>query len=61
MTKHYWTFEGKEVTQRIADGLTTIFNCQFQAEEFAKQKRSYHYPLYSSPHKSKVIAWGVPK
>lgn len=62
MLGNYYTFEGKCVKQRIEDGRTTIFENELEAQKFAKEKRSYHYPIYDSPtSKRQLIAFGVPK
>lgn len=62
MSENYYTFEGKCVNDRIEDGRTKIFRSELDAQKFAREKKSYHYPLYDSPSfRRKLIAYGVPK
>lgn len=62
MSGNYYTFEGKCVNDRIADGRTTIIESEIEAAQFAREKKSYHYPLYDSPTtKRKFVGYGIPK
>ncbi|MFV0197082.1 hypothetical protein OBK01_02530 [Empedobacter falsenii] len=57
----FFTENDKEITDRVKDGRTKIFTDANSAEKYARQKCSYHYPLFAMDDKKKVIAYGVPK
>ncbi|WP_291067332.1 MULTISPECIES: hypothetical protein [unclassified Empedobacter] len=57
----FFTENDKEVTDRAKDGRTKIFFDVKPAEKYARQKRSYLYPLFAMDNKKKIIAYGVPK
>ncbi|WP_313579857.1 hypothetical protein [Chishuiella sp.] len=56
----YFTENGKEITDRVKDGRTKIFTNQLEAEKYARQKKSYYYPLFALDSK-KSFAFGIPK
>ncbi|WP_139959202.1 hypothetical protein [Flavicella sediminum] len=59
----YCTQEGVDVTQRIEEGKTKVFDTEEQAYSFATLKRSYQYPLYKIDEKGKrsQVGFAVPK
>lgn len=64
-----YTYEGKDVSERVQKGDTKyfMFNERKEADSFAKDKKSYYYPIYKkaetplSPGRGRIIGWGVPK
>jgi len=62
LDNNFYTYEGKLVNDRIRDGRTEFFTNLIEADAYAREKKSYHYPLYDSPTtKRKHIGYGVPK
>lgn len=59
----YTTQEGTDVTLRISEGKTKVFDTEIQAETFARASRSYHYPLYKNYKggRPKQVGFAVPK
>ncbi|WP_322970302.1 hypothetical protein [Faecalibacter sp. LW9] len=55
----YYTELRKEVTDRIKDGRTKFFTSASEAEQYARQKRSYHYQVFDI--NKQHVGWGVPK
>ena len=56
---HYYTATKLDVTKYIENGNTQFFQNFEKAQEYAKKKRSYMYPVFNS--KSKHIGYAVPK
>ncbi|WP_161598184.1 hypothetical protein [Maribacter flavus] len=47
---------------RLEDGRTKIFEDKIQAEKYAKQVRSYPYPIFiRQKNKEGLAGYGVPK
>ncbi|MFC2109848.1 hypothetical protein ACFLSU_04660 [Bacteroidota bacterium] len=61
--KMYCTQEGVDVTERIGEGNTKVFDTEEQACYYARQKRSYPYPLYKEDKNGKRnhVGFAVPK
>ena len=65
----YYKQNGTEITERIENGLTKFFSCEFKnyietAKTFASQTRTYSYKLYSYTGKCDILEFiglGVPK
>lgn len=58
----YFTEDGVEITKRVENGKTLLFNCRRTAQADAQKKRSYHFEVYDGVgSKSKLIGFGVPK
>lgn len=56
----FYTVDGLDVTARIKDGTTKVFEEQDleAATAYAKEKRSYTYPIRSKEAKTKVKCFG---
>ena len=50
---------GTVVEDRIKTGMTKFFNDELEAKNYARQTRSYAYPVYKQ--KINLVGWGVPK
>ena len=57
--KRYFTENGKEVTDRVKNGLLIIFSSRLEADKYARQKRSYSYQVFDLDKQH--AGWGVPK
>ena len=57
--KRYFTENGKEVTDRVKNGLLIIFSSRLEAEKHARQKKSYSYQVFNLERQH--AGWGVPK
>lgn len=61
--EYYFTQENKEISDRVEDGRTILFECPVAAEAYARQKKSYHYLVIVKNFLGKKIneLYGVPK
>lgn len=59
----YFTENNIEVTRRIEDGLTKFFQCVKEAQQHARQTKSYVYEIFEfKKNNNKVFAgYGVPR
>lgn len=58
----YYTESGVYVGDRLEDGRTEFFEDKIQAEKYAKQVRSYYYPIFiRQKNKEGLSGYGVPK
>lgn len=59
----FYTANNKEVTNRIEDGMTKLFKCPKEAQEHAKNTRSYIYEVLTTNKQNNMVfaGYGVPK
>lgn len=50
---------GVDITRRIDNGLTKVFEDENQAMEHAARRRSYHFQIFQE--NKRVPLWGVPQ
>lgn len=60
-TKRYFNENGIDITSRIDDGKTKLYDTRSEAQEFANKQRTYIFEVFEgTPSGHTLIGFGVP-
>lgn len=59
--KRYFNENGVDITSRIDEGKTRLFDTRSEAQELANKQRTYIFEVFEgTPSSHKLIGFGVP-